>query len=272
MAVAVSTLYMDESGARHPGVALSPAPKHGRDWFGMGGVMIDDEDEAEAKSVIDAFRAAWPQLGDAPLHSHEIRSQRKGFSWLQEDGAVAQQFMDELTQLLLGLPVTGFACVIDRPGYNVRYEALYQDSRWRLCKTAFAIAVERAAKHAQLRGRKLRVYVEASGKVEDRMLQAYYENLKSDGPWFDGHRSAQYAPLDSKAFAGCLYEFRIKRKQSLMMSIADLYLWPMCMGGYDESNKAYCALKVAGKLIDCHLTAEETLQRGIKYSCFDAVR
>ena len=51
-----------------------------------------------------------------------------------------------------------------------------------------------------------------------------------------------------------------------------MYLWPMCMGGYDDSNKAYCALKQAGKLIDCHLSAEETLQRGIKYSCFEAVR
>jgi hypothetical protein len=185
---------------------------------------------------------------------------------------VTQQFLAELTQLLLCLPVTGFACVIDRPGYNRRYEALYKENRWRLCKTAFAIAVERAAKHAQLNGRKLRVYVEASGKVEDRMLQAYYENLKSDGHWFDGHRSAQYAPLDAQGYEGCLYEFRIKRKQSLLMTIADLYLWPMCMGGYDDSNKAYCALKEAGKLIDCHLSAEETLQRGIKYSCFEAVR
>jgi hypothetical protein len=50
MSVAVSTLYMDESGARQPDLALSPLPDHGRDWFGIGGVMINDEDEHPVKN------------------------------------------------------------------------------------------------------------------------------------------------------------------------------------------------------------------------------
>ncbi len=48
--VAVSTLYMDESGARQPDLALSPLPDHGRDWFGIGGEMINYEDEHPVKN------------------------------------------------------------------------------------------------------------------------------------------------------------------------------------------------------------------------------
>lgn len=154
------------------------------------------------------------RTGETPLHSHEIRSRQKGFLWLRDDGGVTAQFLNELTDLMLSLPVTGFACVIDRTGYNA---------------------------------------------------------LKAKGPWFDGERSSSYAPLGPDAYAHCLYEFRVKQKKSLLMTIADLYLWPMCMGGYDGTNRAYVALKAAGKLIDCHLTADEVMQRGIKYSCFEAI-
>ena len=50
MSVAVSTLDMDELGARQPDLAISPWPDHGRDWFGMGGAMINDEDEHPVKN------------------------------------------------------------------------------------------------------------------------------------------------------------------------------------------------------------------------------
>ena len=251
---------------------LHSLPEHGRDWFGMGGVLIDDDAEPDARALVAAFREAWPQLGDAPLHSHEIRSRQKNFLWLKNDEKVTAQFLVELTALMVSLPVMGFACVIDRPGYNKRYESVYLENRWQLCKTAFAIAVERAAKHALANGRRMRVYVEASGKTEDRMLEAYYKALKTDGSWFDPQRSSPYAPLGVQDYAACLYEFRVKQKKSLMMTIADLYLWPMCIGGYDASNRAYAALKTAGKLIDCHLIAEQVPHLGIKYSCFDSVQ
>lgn len=41
---------MDESGARQPDLALSPLPDHGRDWFGIGGEMINYEDEHPVKN------------------------------------------------------------------------------------------------------------------------------------------------------------------------------------------------------------------------------
>lgn len=51
MAVAVSTLYLDESGSRHPDVVLHSLPEHGRDWFGMGGVLIDRPGYTSAMSL-----------------------------------------------------------------------------------------------------------------------------------------------------------------------------------------------------------------------------
>ena len=58
-------------------------------------------------------------------------------------------FYEDLYQLLRAAPVTGLACVIDRPGYNARYREKYGRQRWSLCKSAFTISVERAAKYAR---------------------------------------------------------------------------------------------------------------------------
>lgn len=50
--------------------------------------------------------------------------------------------------LMRDAPVIGLACVIDWPGYNKRYAEKYAENRWMLCKTAFSVVVERAAKFA----------------------------------------------------------------------------------------------------------------------------
>lgn len=266
----ISILYLDESGTRHPD--HSPKiPVHGRDWFAVGGVLIDEENKEFATKLVQAFRDRWPQLGVFPLHSHEIRGGYKNFAWLKNNEEDKTRFMEDLTVLLLELPVLGIACVIDRHGHNIRYKERYIENRWQLCKTAFAITVERAVKRSIQHGRKLRVYVERSGKVEENMLKIYYEQLKTDGHWFSPSTAAKYAPIGSNEYKSCLYEFKVKTKNSLLMTIADLYLWPMCIGGYDLSNKAYVTLRDAGKLIDCHLSLSDIDAMGIKYSCFENV-
>lgn len=55
------------------------------------------------------------------------------------------------------------------------------------------------------------------------------------------------------------------------MTIADLYLWPTCIGGYHPGNKSYAALKAAGKLMDCNVPKENVDALGIKYRCFEGV-
>lgn len=266
--VAVTSLYMDDSGTRHPD-HNPQLPKHNHDWFALGGILIDDEDIPAAEALISAFRQRWPQMGDAPLHSWEIRGRHENFSWLGVGKDTFRTFVGDLEKLLFDLPVTGLGCIIDRPGYNARYREKYGRERWALCKTSFAVAVERATKYAIARGRKLRVYVERTDKLEDRKMADYYETLKKSGHWFDAGNAGKYAPVTQAEYSQTLYEFRTKQKTSKLMQIADIYLWPMCMGGYDTNNYAYSRLAEAGKLIDCLLSKEDIPAKGIKYSCFD---
>lgn len=221
--------------------------------------------------MIDQFRESWPQMGDSPLHSWEIRGCHGNFAWLGKDTATRTLFLEQLESLLFALPVVGLACVIDRPGYNKRYAEKYGRARWMLCKTAFAIVIERAVKHAQSRSRKLRVYLERSSKADDATVQSYYKSLKENGHCFDPETSAKYAPATGADYQQTLYEFRTKAKSSRLMQIADLYLWPICMGGYSAENRAYSRLMQAGKLIEHILPSDEVPILGSKYSCFDSI-
>ena len=153
---------------------------------------------------------------------------------------------------------------------RTRYREKYKRQRWALCKTAFSIVVERAAKHALMRDRKLRVYVERCSKKDDRIVQEYYDSLKADGLCFNPATSSKYDPLTSGHFGATLYEFRTKKKSTRLTQTADLFLWPMCIGGYHQKNRAYSNLWKAGKLIDTQIRPDEIGTIGIKYSCFDS--
>lgn len=261
-------LYIDDSGTRHPDHRPGRTAAHGYDWFAFGGVLIKQEDEKAARIKHAEFSKNWNIA--VPLHSSEIRSKSKGFSWLGKlETEELERFLEELYLLMSAMPVTGIGCVIDRPGYNARYREKYGRQRWSLCKTAFGVVVERAAKYAHSQGYKLRVFVERSDKKTDRQIKQYYDDLRSNGMPFDSKTSEKYAPLKASEFADTLYDFKTKNKSSPIMQIADLYLWPICMGGYDPNNRPYARLKRDGKLIDCLLKPEEISALGIKYSCWE---
>jgi hypothetical protein len=61
--------------------------------------------------------------------------------------------------------------------------------------TLGAISVERAAKYARSLDCRLRVLPERCNKKEDRVLKAYYNDLKVSGQPFDATRSEKYRPL-----------------------------------------------------------------------------
>jgi len=166
-------------------------------------------------------------------------------------------------------PILGHGCVIDRPGYNARYLPRYGRQRWLLCKTAFSVVVERAAKFALRHGCKLKVFVERSDRKTDRRVAQYYEDLRASGMPFDTRTSDRYAPLDAATLAGTLYEFRTKKKTSPIMQLADLYLWPICMGGYDAANRTFVRLRQDRRLIDNVLDPGDLTALGIKYSCWE---
>lgn len=268
--VAVTTFYIDDSGTRHPDHKPALAG-HKHDWFALGGILIDDENIPTAERLIDEFRSRWPQTEHSPLHSWEIRGRHANFKWLGVGDDTFRAFVTDLEALLFALPVVGLGCVIDRPGYNARYREKYGRQRWALCKTSFAVAVERATKYALQRERKLRVYVEMTDKIEDRKIKDYYDALRGNGHWFNPATAGKYNPVTPDEYKKTLYEFRTKNKTSRLMQIADLYLWPICMGGYETDNFPYARLMAAGKLIDCVIPPEEIKTQGIKYSCFDGV-
>jgi hypothetical protein len=202
-----------------------------------------------------------------------VRGTTKGFAWLknaQDDEA--KKFYEELYLLMRDVPAIGLACVVDRPGYNARYLEKYGKNRWSLCKTAFNVAVERAAKYARKEGCRLRVAPERCNKPEDGLLKQYYEDLRSVGLPFAQTTSEKYSPLTRQEFRETLFEFKPKYKTSPMAQFADLYLWPICMGGYHQSNRTCERLRQDGKLIECVLPELEWPMLATKYSCFEGVK
>ena len=268
----VSTLnfYLDDSGARHPDRNPGTRADHGYDWFALGGVLIEDEAEERARSLHAAFCERWRI--DYPLHSVDIRGRTGNFLWLlTAKNERRDAFYEELYQLMRSVPALGIACTVDRPGYNARYKERYNEKRWLLCKTAFCIVVERAAKYARSKARKLRVFPEKCNKIEDRTLRGYYDALRTEGSPFAPNTSDKYKPLSQAELHDTLYEFMPKNKTSPMAQLADLYLWPICVGGYHASNRPYKRLMEDGKLIECVMPREAWQAEASKYSCFDQV-
>jgi hypothetical protein len=263
--------YLDDSGIRYPSRRPGKRAEHGHDWFALGGILIRSEEEEEARLLHWKFCHRWNIT--FPLHSSEIRSENKNFAWLRGlDGPTKVQFYEELYQFMRSAPVLGLACVVDRPGYNNRYLELYQQKPWLLCKTAFSVVVERAAKHAQRIGYRLRIAPERCNKSEDGLLRGYYDALIREGMPFAPHSSGKYGPLQSNDFGQILYDFKLKKKTSPMVQLADLYLWPICIGGYHGRNRTYARLMTDGKLMECQLAPEDWCSLASKYSCFDQVK
>ena len=262
--VDVLNFYMDDSGTRHPDRAIS-TPRKTPDWFALGGIIVRGEDEERCRGILADFCERWGIT--SPLHSEEIRHRSKNFRWLEGDPIRRQEFLVALETMLLSVPVIGISCVIDRPGYHRRYDAIYGNRKWSLCKSAFAISVERASKYARHHARKLNVYVEKSDRKTDNRLKQHFLDLKKSGHPFDTQTSSRYEPLEATEIGETLYDFKLKEKSSPLMQIADLFLYPMCQGGYNPNYHPYSVLQTSNRLIDSHVS--DVAKLGIKYYCFD---
>lgn len=265
----ILNFYMDDSGTRAPNRDPLPYNNNAREFFALGGVLIDEDAEAAARKLYDEFFTRWSI--SYPLHSVEIRHRRERFLWLGRDRPERDKFMKDLSRTLLSLDILGLACVIDRPGYDARYREQYGHRQWHLCQTAFTIAVERAVKYARKLDRKLRVLPERTSKIDDDRLVRYYDALQTSGPPFAKASSAQYSSLTAVEFRETLYEIRFKTKSSPMAQIADLYLWPIALAGYEPANRAYVALRSSARLIESRLCRSQIAAGGSKYSCFELV-
>jgi hypothetical protein len=263
----ILNFYVDDSGTRHPD-HKEPTSSHG-DWFGLGGVLINQEDVDKARELHKAFCSRWEL--QTPLHSVKIRHRSDSFAWLEGASSERREsFYSELNALLLSLPILGMACVIDRPGYRNRYLEKYGRQRWQLCKTAFSVICERVAKHAVQCDRRVRIYVEESDKSSDAKIREYFRDLRENGMPFSDKTSAKYGPLDAGELKYRLLDLKFKRKTSPMMQVADLFLYPICRSAYDPDYRPILEMQRKSKLID-NLFDDPEARRllGIKFSCFD---
>jgi hypothetical protein len=262
-------LYFDDTGSRFPDHQPALARQDTMDCFGLGGILFGSEQVRRIQELHRTFCQRWNII--SPLHSNEIRTEKGNFSWLGRVAPMIRQaFHEDLAHLIGTLPVLVIACVVDRRGYNDRYFELYRDKRWMLCKTAFAILLERAAKFADHSAQQLEVYFEACGKKEDRDIIGYQRAIKRDGMPFDANRSTKYAPLAAADFRRILLGDPKRRSKDVpMCQIADLVLYPVAKGGYAPEYLPLRHLRNSGKLIDSHVSSERIDELGIKYFCFD---
>ena len=259
-------LYMDDSGSRFVNKPQAPRAD-GMDYFALGGVLIDEADIGEVLTSHAALLARWNL--SAPLHSTKIRGHRAAFSWLSNDRTRADAFFADLEAFILGAPIISISCVIDRPGYVARYAEKFAEP-WLLCQTAFAILVERAAKFVQARGGQLAIFFEEAGKKEDRDLLAYMKALKVTGMPFPGSTAAGYENLSPEGFRAVVQgEPNRVTKKVPMVQLADLVLYAMARGGYDESYPPFRALHDRRRIVDAVIGREDLRELGVKYSCFD---
>lgn len=264
----VLALYLDDSGTRNPDKKLRKGNYQFRDWFTLGGYTVNEEEEGVVRTLHANFCGDWGIT--YPLHSYDIRSTTKNFTWLAAlNEREFNRFMGGLSHMLLNAPVIGHGCTIDRQGYNDRYREKYGRQTWMLCQTAFSVVVERAAKQAIKHKRKLRVYVEEGDVDADAMIRSYYAKLRSEGMPFAGGGDQKYAPLTQQELFDTLHDLKFKAKTSPMAQFADLYAYPLTRGGYDPEYGPYQQLRANKRVIDDHLSAEEIPHLGVKYSCFE---
>lgn len=89
---------------------------------------------------------------------------------------------------------------------------------------------------------------------------------------FNPARSAKYTPLSAEAFrASIAPQPRFFDKSNLLGQAADLLLFPLVKGGYDDTYRPYIKLLAAGKIIDTTLREDE-FHLGVKYYCFENIR
>lgn len=262
------TLYIDDSGSRFPDHENSECRRDGMDHFALGGILVADADKDTIQDLYKEFCKNWSI--DYPLHSTKIRGMRNNFSWLEGSAKQKDTFYTELDEFLISLPVVGFAAVVHRPGYNERYREKHNGQPWWMCKTAYAILIERVAKYVTEQNGTLSIRFEEAGKREDRAIIQYARDLKVTGLPFNIDTSKKYNGLLDEDFKGLILgEPRRKKKENLFVQLADLYLYPMAKRRYEPTYNPWVLLYENKKVIDALLPEKEWLSRGIKYSCFD---
>jgi hypothetical protein len=257
-------LYIDDSGSPKPN------PNDQAPFFAVGGVLIRRSDQSQIQEALESFKRRWGISLETPLHGNEIRSRKKSFAWLGGLPPSEQdRFHSDLTQVITACPMLVHACVISRTGYCNRYLAQYGTQTWKMMKTAFIILLERTAKFVARRNGKAMIYYEKIGKTEDKQIDSYFHELRTNGHPFDVGRAQKYNPLPQEELRTRLTGIEGKTKNNPIMQLSDVCLFPVSWQKTKPENRALLAMHRSSMLVDYHLPAEAIASEGIKYSCFE---
>ena len=257
---------MDETGNRRPD-KKTDASRIGRDWFGFGGVLINGEDNDQARTLVTDFQTKWKLRH--PVHLTDMMAERKGFSWLGRVSQVQrEEFWADWRKVICDMPAVGIGCVIDRPKYVARGYLDKHKDPWLLCRSAFDITIERATKIAIHKERRLHVVFESDPGVNS-IVTDYFKNLKNNGLEFDQNNSKKYKPLDSEVFKNTLGRIEHKPKGHPLLQVADTYIYAMSRYKYDKRFWLYRSLRDRKKIAEFALPQHCLPEMSVKYYCFD---
>jgi hypothetical protein len=233
--------------------------------FGLGGIIVPAEAVSELSQSVHRLCQRW----DVPaLHGNKIRSAKGKFAFLRENANTREEFFSELEELIIDARILAHACVICRPGYRDRYLAKHPvGSRWHMSRTAFDIAVERAAKYAMQLNKRLSLVYERSGEKEDRLIEGYFHGLKAVGTEFDAQNAGKYRPLSRDELSRILTTVWPDGKSNPMLQLADLVIHPLCHRPTGLPNRAYTRLVNAKQILDFRSDGDPAI--AVKYSCYD---
>ncbi len=138
-----------------------------------------------------------------------------------------------------------------------------------MMRSSLSIVLERVGKFVDANDGKAMIFFEKAGKKEDKLIMQYFRELRENGSPFNQLTSSKYDPLESEQLQRCLSGIDGKTKKNPILQIADLCLNPIAKSKYKPDNRAFQALRDAGRLVDSNLSEYEVSRLGIKYYCFD---
>lgn len=163
-------LYLDESGCNN-------IQKISRDYpiFMLGGAIVDSEDCAYNKKLIDQFKLKYFNTTSIILHSSEIIHKNNAYTILQ-DPAVNKHFISNLNELMKKLKYKVIVCIIDLPKYAKQHE----HNQFDLYHYALTVLIEKFIYELKnlTEGR---VFCESRNKVQDAQILKVFDVLKNHG-------------------------------------------------------------------------------------------
>lgn len=209
-------VYVDESGDHS-------LTKIDREFpvFSLSFCVIHKTDYVDA--VVPAFQSFkfkyWGH-DSVILHEHEIRKTKGDFAFLRADKDRRAAFGKDLHQLMVDVPITIIAAVIDKNKLKARYPTPYNPY-----EIALKLCMERLLQFLQSKGqtgKKVHIVFECRGKAEDESLELEFRRIVANASTW-GWAARDFSVIEFDA------QFAKKSVNSTGLQLADLTARPIAL-------------------------------------------